>query len=111
MINFTGNLTDKEVKKAFNELKEYFRFTKNTYIKFDGFYIELRYQENSSGIRWFHRKKYKVEVVFNRESGPDQNVSGWVLFSKFDDAVLHAVLSAESEIRRLDLLKKKDGTK
>lgn len=82
---------DKQLKKRFEEMKDYF-LKGNTYAQFDNYYIELRQIPNDDGYRWFHRGKYKIEVVFDREHGPSRNEAGFVLFSNFEDAILHACL-------------------
>lgn len=94
--------TDEQLKRRCTYFKKYF-FSKSdkNYIKFDGYYVELRKVDGGAGIRWFHRDKYKVEVVFDRESGPAQNVAGFVLFSDIDDAILHACLCETSALSRI----------
>lgn len=97
-----GLLDDAGLKRRIADLKEFFtkEGTKN-YIQFDDYYIELRQESDSDGIRWFHRNKYKVEVVFDAlEGGPARNEAGFILFSSMDDALLHAVLTEESIINQ-----------
>lgn len=99
--------TDKEYKKRVEKLKKYFANSDQKYIEFDEYYIELKKRDNSEGIRWFHRNKYQVEVVFNSlDNGPSQNKAGFVLFSNLNDALLHAVLTESSELNKRIQLKK-----
>lgn len=98
--------TDAQLKDRIRQLKEYFKTSEQNYIEFGGYYIELRKMDKSNGIRWFHRNKYKVEVVFEREGAPHQNIAGFVLFSNINDALLHACLRETSELARLKRLEK-----
>lgn len=87
--------TDAQLKKRVEMLSKYFK-KDNKYIDFEGFYcLSINERDNSKGIRWFHRNKYIVEVVVNArhfENGPHINIAHFVLFSNYNDAILHMAL-------------------
>lgn len=87
-----NNFTDHEIKKRYKYLLK--TLGKDTqYIEVDNYYLYLKpLTDNSTGLRWYHRKKYQVEMVVNQESGPSKNIAPFVLFSSKKDAILNLTL-------------------
>ena len=108
-----GYRTDEQKKKRFNDLCIYFKDNKNQkYIALDGYYLSLKYNSKSSGLRWFHCDKYIVEVVIdNILGGPSKNISPWILLSNFEDAILLMVLTEEKALLELEAQSKQLLTK
>lgn len=106
-----GYRDDVQKKARFNTLFKRFKAQKkDRYVQFDGYCLSLNHQRASAGLRWFHCGKYLVEVVVTMESGPHQNIAPWVLFSKYEDAILHMTLIEEKavEMLRKNRLKEKE---
>lgn len=107
--------TDGQTKKRFDLLKKFFSEVKNgersKYVDFERYYLYLNKEDNMDGLRWFHKDKYKVEVVVNAENEPHphKNIAGFVLFSKYDDAILHMTLKEQEAVRILHERDKKNG--
>lgn len=106
----TGYRTDEQKKARFNLFKNHFKpMTRgNQYIECKDYYLNLKYNEESDVLRWFHRGRYLVEVVVNQlEGGPSVNIAPFALFSLLDDALLCMVLTEEKAVE--DLEKQKRG--
>lgn len=100
--------TDEQMLKRFNLLCDYFKQDlKQNYVEFNGYYLSLRFQEKSAGLRWFHCNKYRIEVVVDRINGPSQNIAPWTLFSNYKDAILSMTMAEEKAVCIL----KKDASK
>ena len=100
--------TDEQTKKRFDALKNRFMDVKtgkkrSDYEEFKRYYLYIYKEDNTNGLRWFHQGKYKVEVVVNGESeGPHKNVAGFVLFSNYNDAILHMTLEEHHALQVLE---------
>jgi len=99
MTDYQLNIRFEEIKKEFKKLM---KKTNRNYIEFNGYYMELKYNDKSRGIRWFHRSKYVPNFVVSHEDfSPAINIAGFNLFTKFDDAILKLVLLEDTWKRYL----------
>jgi len=101
---------DSEKQKRFKKLCQYFK--ENSYAEFGEYYLHIRHNGCSSGTRWFHRGKYLVDVVvdakFTPECKPHLNICPWVLFSNFEDAILHMTLVEVKALQMIEEHKNKE---
>lgn len=106
----SSSQTDEQYKARYNELKEHFSNKDNRYIQFADYDLFLEYKDKSSGLRWFHQGKYKVEIVINAHCYADnrthQNIMPFILFSSFEDAILNMVLWENSAMKIIEDQKK-----
>lgn len=105
--------TDEQTKKRFDTLKKRFQSVKDSkkradYVEFERYYLYIHKENKTNGLRWFHQDKYKIEVVVNGDTGPHQNIAGFVLFSKYDDAILHMTLTEHHALQILEDRDKKN---
>ena len=95
--------TDEDYKKRYDHLCKHFKDNLG-YIQFPKYDLVIR--KEGAGCRWFHENKYKVEVVVNADNYADnkthQNIAGFVLFSSFEDAILHMVLVENTALRIIE---------
>lgn len=102
---------DEDKRLRFEELKQIFTNKKDdNYIELEykdnKYYIEITHQDDSEGIRWFHRNKWSFELVHTTEEG-HKNIAPFCLFSSFEDCILNAMLCEDNLKYKIDLKNKK----
>ena len=102
--------SDSDYKRRFKELKNVFK-DGTAYVEFKDYYLHIKKEDNSGGIRWFHRNKFLVEVVIDAscyaDNRPHQNIAPFVLFSLYEDAILHMVLTENKAVHIIEEEKRK----